>query len=105
MAFVKNYFGRVSSVSVELPGPPLPEVPNSTLLYVANETRLRWTMPKTVLKNLKYGVFYGVTLNELIESKSHTQCDVYNTFCSVEIYDLFYLFQNHDLPLKILMQC
>lgn len=69
---MKNYFGRVSSVSVELPGLPLPEVLNTTLSNVANVTRLRWKMPKTEFKNLKYGVFYGVTLNELIESKSES---------------------------------
>lgn len=67
-AYVKNYFGRVSSISVVLPGLPLPEVPQTSLFHDGTSTRLKWHKPNTTLQNLTYGIYYGTTLEELYES-------------------------------------
>lgn len=73
-AFVKNYFGRLSSVSVELPGPQLPAIFDLKLFHDDNISRLYWTAGKTNLKNLTYGIYYGTTLDELLESKNLENC-------------------------------
>lgn len=69
-AYVKNYYGRVSSIYVVLPGIALPEVPHISLFHDGSSTHLIWAKPNiTGLQNLTYGIYYGTTLEELYESE------------------------------------
>lgn len=73
-AFIKNYYGRVSSIYVVLPGPALPEVSHPSMFHNGTLTRLRWSKPSTNLQNLTYGIYYGTTLDELYDSKLCLLC-------------------------------
>lgn len=77
-AYQKTYYGRQSSIYVVLPGKPLPEVLNPSIYHDETSTRLRWTKPETDLKNLTYGIYYGLSLSEMYESKSKKMSFVAN---------------------------
>lgn len=67
-AFKKELYGRVASLSVWLKGEPLPEIQHQSIFHDNDEIRLRWNAPQVPIANITYGVYYGVTLDELFES-------------------------------------
>lgn len=73
--YKKNFFGRAASISSVLPGNPLPEVPSVNIKEVDDIPELTWSEPKGVtFKNITYGIYYGVTIDELYEEpKQKTQ--------------------------------
>lgn len=68
-AYVKTYYGRVSSIYVVLPGSSIPEIPHASLYHDGVITSLRWAKPTTGMQNLTYGIYYGTNLEEMYESK------------------------------------
>lgn len=58
--------GRPASITSLLPGAALPEIPNQVIQ--PSTAVLRWNAPDD-LKDLTYGIYYGTTMAELIESK------------------------------------
>lgn len=68
-AFVKQLYGRVSSLSVVLKGTPLPEVPHQQLFNDGTEVQIKWSAPSPAIANVVYGVYYGTTVDELFESE------------------------------------
>lgn len=64
-------FGRVSSLSVVLKGIPLPEVPQQSMFNDDKEVRLRWNQPSPPIANIVYGIYYGISIEELYESEQH----------------------------------
>lgn len=74
-AFVKSIFGKSDSLYAFGKGEPLPEVP-SVILDEKSESYivvLHWTKPKftsnKVPEEVTYGVFYGTTVDELMDSE------------------------------------
>lgn len=67
--YVRNYVGRSASISSVLPGKGgLPEVPNQSVSQ--STLLLRWSPPVDYkAANITYGIYYGTTMTELIESK------------------------------------
>ncbi|XP_055389216.1 sortilin-related receptor-like [Condylostylus longicornis] len=66
-AYVKQFVGRAQPIKVSLKSPALPEVANIHLENDSSYTRLKWIEPKTTLKNITYGVYYGTTEEETFE--------------------------------------
>lgn len=64
--YVKNYVGRPASISSQMPGPTLPEVP-ATLKKNGSTFTLQWSPVVFHGKNVTYGIYYGQTMNELLE--------------------------------------
>lgn len=66
--YVKNYIGRPASISSVLPGSDgLPEITDQSIL--TGTLKLRWTPPANYkAENITYGIYYGVTMADLIES-------------------------------------
>lgn len=73
--YKKNFFGRPASISSVLPGNALPEVPSLNIKEIDDIPELTWSEPKGVtFKNITYGIYYGVTIDELYEEpKQKTQ--------------------------------
>ena len=67
--YVKHFTGRPQAIKVTLSGEPLPEISNISLENDSNLARLRWKVPKTDLKNITYGIYYGTSESELFERK------------------------------------
>lgn len=68
-AFIKNLFGRVSSIAIVLKGVPLPEIRHQRLTHETNDVEVHWDAPSTEIFNITYGIYYGTTMDELYESK------------------------------------
>lgn len=58
----------MASLSVWLKGESLPEIQRQSLFHDNDEVRFRWSPPSVVIPNVTYGIYYGVTLDELFES-------------------------------------
>lgn len=64
--YMKNYVGRPASISSQMPGPTLPVVA-VTLKRSGNTFTLQWNPVTFQGKNVTYGVYYGQTMDELLE--------------------------------------
>lgn len=64
--YMKNNVGRPASISSQMPGPTLPEVA-ATLKRNGNTFTLQWNPVTFQGKNVTYGVYYGPTMDELLE--------------------------------------
>lgn len=63
-----NFFGRPASISSFLPGTPLPEVMKLTVNETDDAAEIRWMAPNAIAtKNLTYGIYYGVNIEQLYE--------------------------------------
>lgn len=73
--YKKKFFGRPASISSLLPGNALPEIPELNITDNNGITELQWSQPTGLIyKNTTYGVYYGITLDELYnEPKLTTQ--------------------------------
>lgn len=73
--FKKNFFGRPASISSILPGNALPEVASFNVTDMNGIPELKWAAPAGITnQNLVYGIYYGVTTDELYEEpKQKTQ--------------------------------
>lgn len=68
--YTKNYVGRPASVSSQMPGPTLPEVPGMSLKGPGSAMNgIQWKPVTFQGKNVTYGVYYGRTMDELLEGK------------------------------------
>lgn len=71
--YKKNFFGRPASISSVLPGTPLPAISSLIITEKDDIPELTWNEPKGVtFKNITYGIYYGVTLDELYEEPKQT---------------------------------
>lgn len=71
--FKKNFFGRPASISSILPGSALPEIPQFNITDKNDLPEIKWTAPTGIAqKNLVYGIYYGITLDELYEEPKLT---------------------------------
>lgn len=71
--FKKSFFGRPASISSILPGDALPEVSDFTVTEHNGVPELQWKAPsETTLKNITYGIYYGITTDELYEEPKQT---------------------------------
>lgn len=64
--YIKNYVGRPASISSQLPGPTLPEV-IATKSRSGDTFKLNWNPVTFQNKTVTYGVYYGRTMDELLE--------------------------------------
>lgn len=81
--YMKNLAGRPASISSILQGTQLPEVPKITTNHNQTHTSLSWSAPAGNFHNLTYGVYYGTTMDELIESKCNSYVGKRETYnCS-----------------------
>lgn len=75
-AFVKNIYGRASSITVALKGVPLAEVRHLKIMNDVSEVMIHWDPPSdSPQPNLTYGIYYGTSWDELSESKSYKKSD------------------------------
>lgn len=71
--FKKKFFGRAASISSILPGNNVPEVTDFTVTEHNGVPELKWKAPsKTTLRNLTYGIYYGIKTDELYEEVKQT---------------------------------
>lgn len=71
--YKKNFFGRPASISSILPGNALPEVTDFSISDDNGIPELKWSAPNGITyKNLVYGIYYGVTIDELYEEPKQT---------------------------------
>lgn len=64
--YIKNYVGRPATISSQMPGPTLPEVP-VTRKKTGSAFTLQWNPVTFQNKNVTFGVYYGRTMDELLE--------------------------------------
>lgn len=71
--YKKNFFGRPASISSVLPGNPLPEISSMNITEINDVPELTWSEPKGItFKNITYGIYYGVTIDELYQEPKQT---------------------------------
>lgn len=63
-----KFHGRPASISSMLPGTPLPEVMKLNVTDKNGTVEVQWNAPNAIAtKNLTYGIYYGITPDELYE--------------------------------------
>lgn len=71
--YKKKFFGRPASISSILPGNTIPEVSDFTVTEHNGVPELKWKVPsKSSLKNVTYGIYYGIKTDELYEEVKQT---------------------------------
>lgn len=71
--FKGKFHGRPASISSMLPGTALPEVMKLTVTDVNGVAEVKWNAPNAIAtKNLTYGIYYGITLEQLYEKVQMT---------------------------------
>lgn len=71
--YKNNFFGRPSSISSILPGTSLPEIPKVSVKEENDNVVVSWAIPNAIaIKNLTYGIYYGITLEKLYEEPKLT---------------------------------
>lgn len=85
--YKKIFYGRPASISSILPGMALPEVTDFSVTDTNGAPHLSWKAPNNnALKNLSYGIYYGVTTDELYDEPKQTT-------------------QSHEITLHDLLPC
>lgn len=65
--YKKTFFGRPTSISSVLPGIPLPEVKPLNITEFNDIPELKWIAPNVTFTNITYGIYYGISFDELHE--------------------------------------
>lgn len=79
-----NFYGRPASISSFLPGTPLPEVMKLSVNETDDSADIRWMAPNAIAtKNLTYGIYYGITIEQLYEKARITTQELQATIANL----------------------
>ncbi|XP_014239724.1 sortilin-related receptor-like isoform X1 [Cimex lectularius] len=97
-AYVKEYHGPISTITVTTPGEELPIVPGLSVTvakHVETSVSLKWDAPKPNVYNAMwvYGIYYGLDTNELMEGPKGNTTNMSLTLvhlqaCSKYMFDI-----------------